>query len=89
MACFLEMVVLQPEDKPLVIAVFIAYFVMTGFKIVDLELDIFDERTKVIEAQMLEATFWIRIFQRVCKLMNAEEKEKFDSANVELVEAED
>ena len=28
---FLEMVVLQPEDKQLVIAVFIAYFVMTGF----------------------------------------------------------
>ena len=42
LAYYLKIVTLQPDDKQLVVAVFVAYFVVTGMKIVDLELDIFD-----------------------------------------------
>ena len=42
LAYYLKIVTLQPDDKQLEVVVFIAYFVVTGTKIVDLELDIFD-----------------------------------------------
>ena len=76
----LEILKLEPDDNRLIVAVLIGYFVLTCLKLVDLDLDIFDKRTAVVEAQMLEAHYWLRRFEHVRKLMNATEQDQYACA---------
>ena len=62
---------------------------MTSLKLVDLDIDVFDERPAVVKAQIMEAEYWLKCFERVRKLMNSSDRENYDSVTVELLERDE
>ena len=82
----MEWVELDKEDKTRILAIMLGYAVVKDFNFIYIDLDIFYERTAVVEAQIIEAEYWIWRFERVRKLMNERDKESYDSVRAELLE---
>ena len=81
--CWVE---LDNEDKTRIMGVLLGYAVVKGLKLIDMDLDVFDERTAVVEVEIVEAEYWIRRFERVRKLMIERDRESCDSARAESLE---
>ena len=43
----------------------------------------------VVEAQIMEAEYWLKHFECVRKLMNAQDREKYDSATAKLLDRDE